>query len=525
MLLRKLLIIFLALTAACTPTVAPPSILVSLVADGRERKFEYQSPVTVAEFLRDAEIEKGELDRVTPPEFTQITDGMRVTVVRVSERTECSESDVPYTQRRVLNEGLEPGEERLGQAGQNGREQICYRVNIEDNVAREPVEISRVELVAPQDEVIYVGPTGQLDPVTINGTLAYISGGNAWVMRENSTTKRPLTTSGDLDRRVFSLSPDGRRLLLTRDVQADRANFLNQLWLIAETGSDREPVQLVPEDVLYADWIPNRENTISYSTGEARQTAPGWQAFNDLWTMRIDPETGEALTIDEIVEASQGGLYGWWGTAYEWSPDGDRLAWVRADSVGLVNTETGDLDPLLQFPLFNTRADWSWRSTVSWSPDGRMILTTAHGAPVGSEPPEFSPVFNVAVTDFEGSFQAEVFKNTGIWSLPKYSPLLTSVQFPTGYLAYFQARDIANSINSLAEYDLIVADRDGSNVRRLFPAEGQPGVTAPQEMAWSPDGRQIALIYQGNLWIVDVESGVANQLTLDGGASKPVWAA
>jgi hypothetical protein len=42
-------------------------------------------------------------------------------------------------------------------------------------------------------------------------------------------------------------------------------------------------------------------------------------------------------------------------------------------------------------------------------------------------------------------------------------------------------------------------------------------------LAWSPDARQIALIYQGNLWVVDAESQVAHQLTLDGGASHPVW--
>ncbi|MBC7811870.1 MAG: DPP IV N-terminal domain-containing protein, partial [Burkholderiales bacterium] len=40
---------------------------------------------------------------------------------------------------------------------------------------------------------------------------------------------------------------------------------------------------------------------------------------------------------------------------------------------------------------------------------------------------------------------------------------------------------------------------------------------------WSPDGQQIAFIYQGNLWIIDIGSEVAHQLTLDGGASRPVW--
>lgn len=520
-------VLLFALAACSTQaTEETPSLLVSLVADGRELTFEYAAPVTVDEFLHDAKIELGELDRVEPPRFTQIRDGMRVTVVRVQEETECDQQDIPYQTQRVLNEGLAPGDELLGQAGLNGTQEICYRVLVEDGVKRDPVEISRVVVTEPQDEVIYVGPTGQLDPVPINGTLAYINNRNAWVMSGSSTSKRPLTTSSDLDKRVFSLSPNGRQLIFTRDTSdSTRDNYLNQLWMIADTGSDGEPVQLVPEDVLSASWVPNQQNTISYSTGEARQSAPGWQAFNDLWQMRIDPRTGEALSINEILEPSSGGLYGWWGTVFEWSPDGESLGWVRADSIGLVDLQTGELNPVLQFPLFNTRADWSWRASLSWSPDNQLLLTTVHGPPVSNEPPEFSPVFNVAVTDTAGDFQADVVENAGIWASPRYSPLFTlpDNEFPSGHMAYLRARDVTNSINSQAEYDLIVADRDGSNAQRVFPPNGQPGLNAPQNLAWSPDARQIAFIYQGNLWIVDVESQVANQLTLDGGASNPVW--
>lgn len=523
----RLLLLLLLLAAACTPQEEASSLLVSLVADGRELTFEYSVPVTVGEFLRDAEIELGELDRVEPESFIQIRDGMRVTVVRVEEQTECVEQELPYQTQRVLNEGLEPGEELLGQAGLNGVEEVCYRVLVEDGVRRDPVEIRRVVVTEAQNEVIYVGPTGQLDPVPINGTLAYINNRNAWVMSGSSTTKRPLTTSSDLDNRVFSLSANGRQLIYTRNTgSSDREDFLNQLWMTPDTSADQEPVKLVPEDVLSAAWVPGQSNTISYSRGEARQTAPGWQAFNDLWTMRIDPRTGEALSIDEVLAPSSGGLYGWWGTIFEWSPGGTSLGWVRADAIGLVDFESGELQPILQYPLFNTRADWSWRATLSWSPDEALILTTVHGPPATDDiPPESSPVFNVAVTDTSGSFQAEIFENAGIWASPRYSPLYStpSSEFPSGRLAYLQARDIANSINSQAEYDLIVADRDGSNPRRVFPPAGQPGLTAPQNLAWSPDGRQIAFIYQGNLWIVSVESQIANQLTLDGGASNPVW--
>ncbi|MBZ0277082.1 MAG: G5 domain-containing protein, partial [Anaerolineae bacterium] len=192
---------------------------ITVIADGRERLFAYDLPVTVGDFLADklVNIELGELDRVNPQKFTQISDGMRITIVRVQETTECNQQDVPYVQRQVLYEGLQPGEQRVGQAGKNGLLEICYRVYLDDGVRREnPVEIRRTEIVTPQDEVIYVGPSGEIEPVSIVGTLAYINHGAAWVIRGSSTNKRPVTEVSDLDGRVFRVSADGHKLLYTR---------------------------------------------------------------------------------------------------------------------------------------------------------------------------------------------------------------------------------------------------------------------------------------------------------------------
>ncbi|MDK3161545.1 G5 domain-containing protein [Kamptonema cortianum] len=520
-----ILVTGILLIAGCTAQPQQQALVITLVVDGRERSFQQPVAITVGEFLSDQEVVLGPLDEANPPIFSQLTDGMRITVVRVREENECQTSSLPYRTRSVPNEALAPGEEQLAQAGQAGTEQICYRIQIRDGVRQNPIEVSRLTLTEPVDEVIYVGPSGELDRVPIAGTLAYISNGNVWIMRGSSDTKRTLTNSSDVDPRVFALSADGRQLLVTRQVSGDaRDTAFNRLWLIPDTTRDSEPVALVPENVLFADWIPNRPNTISYSTAELTQTTPGWDADNNLWSMRIDPVTGETLDIDEIVPASFGGLDGWWGTSFQWSPDGTALAWIRADSVGLVNLNTGELQPLLSYRVFETRQPWSWRATVSWSHDQSMLLTTVHGLPIGSEPPETSPAFHVAIAALDGSFTAEVVRNAGIWAMPRYSPIRTDAAGnPQGYIAYLRARDLSNSINSSAEYDLVVADRDGSNARVLFPQQGEPALRPNANFTWSPDGQQIAFIYQGDLWIVDVESGISHRLTLDGGASRPVW--
>jgi Tol biopolymer transport system component len=523
--LTTLLSIFLLLLAACTQNAEPQGIVVSLMVDGRERTFTYDAPITVGEFLRDAEVTLGEIDDVNPPAFTQIADGMRVTVARVQEETSCEDEEIPYRRQTVLYEGLQPGEERIGQQGQNGMTQVCYRVQIRDGVAGARSEISRTVVSAPIDEVVLVGPAGELDPVSVVGTLAYLNNDNAWMMSGSSTTRRNLTNTSDLDGRVFSLSPDGRRLLFSRREPSADGGFANRLYLLADTNDNADPIPLQPINVLYAEWVPGREDTFAYSTAESRSAPPGWQAYNDLWLMRIDLTTGEPLSVEEVVESNSGGFAGWWGTNFAWSPSGSQLAWARANGIGLVDLGTGELLPRVTYTPFSTPSSWSWRSNISWSADGTLLLTTVHGDPIGSEPPESSPAFHIAIAAADGTFAAEIAENAGIWSTPQYSPALLDEEgtVTDGMIAYLRARSINNSISESAEYDLVIADRDGSNDRVVFPqSAAQPGLTA-REFTWSPDGQQIAFVYQGSLWVVDVVSSVANQITLDAGAARPSW--
>lgn len=534
--MNKSVLLFISLVClltACRQPQQTVQIRVSVIADGRERTFILPAPTTVEEFLRDpkVDIQLGDLDAINPPAYSQITDGMRITIARVSEETQCEQSDIPYEQTTTLNEGLKPGEQKVVQAGQNGTLEICYRITIVDGTTKDKVETNRTTIEAPQDEIIYIGTSGEVEPVPLVGTLAYINNGNAWIMRGSSTSKTSITTEGNLDNQVFTLSPDGRQLLFTRKLADDESNnSLNQLSLISDVGQPTSPVDLPVGNILSASWIPGLENTLSYSTIEPSEAAPGWKALNDLWQMRIDPSTGESVNLKQIIERPTGGYYSWWGTRFIWSPDGSKVAWTQADGIGTLNLEDGILDSaLLNYAVWRPSGNWSWRATISWSPNSDLLLTTVHGPPVGSELAENSPAFNITVADAQGVFSAEIIQDAGIWAAPQFSPPITSPdnEFPQGYLAYFQARDPFNSING--EYDLVVADRDGSNAHKVFPGEDRKGLTAQQsifqnqEFAWSPDGYQIALIYQGNLWVIDVAAQKAHQLTLDGGAANPVW--
>ncbi len=514
------------LFAACRSAEPEISLDVTVVVDGREETYNFAYNLTVDQLLASAQIELGPRDRPSHPLVSSVTDGMRLTIRRVQEKQVCQEQEIAYQRLLLPREGIPAGQQRLGQVGAPGLEEACYRLILEDG---EEVERALIDtpiiLRQALDEIIYIAPSQETDALALVGRLSYINHGQAWTITGNASDKRPLTTGHNLDSLVFQQREDGAWLLFTSEIDASD-DFFNELWLVATAG-EGAPVRLTPTDVLYAEWRPRRRNAIAYSTGEPASN--GWQALNNLWLMSIDLETGRALSIEGVLAETRGGLYGWWGTHFAWSPDGERLAWARVDGFGLVDLEGKRLQPLVEYAVFHSATDWVWLSPLSWSQDSLLIASVAHGAPIGGEPAENSPIFDALVTDAAGRFSAALSPAAGMWAAPTFSPNSAppGSTDSDGYIAWLQARRPQDSMNG--EYDLILADRDGSNQRRLFPPAGAPGMQkndfglTAQDFVWSPDARAIALIYLGDVWLIDVETATAQQITFDGGSSNPVW--
>jgi len=535
------------LLAACEDSGLSGGEYTVVVQVGEEQTvYTYDRQVTIGQFLQEKNIRFGDPDQINYPTNSQIKDGMKIKITRVTERTDCEEIVLPYETEMRRTQGLRPGETQLGQPGANGIGKVCYLVTEHNGV-----EVSRGEIkprpnpiATPRPEIIYIGSEPMETLVPIKGVLAYISGGQAWVIRGNTANARSLTLDGRLDGRVFELSADGRRLLYTRRSTADDAdpNFSNELWVIMDTTADvAKPVQLIPEDVRVAQWVPGRTApTVSYSTATAKPDGTGWNAYNDLYLMQLEADDGTVVDIEELISPNALGIYADWGRRFEWSLDGSQLAWANANSVGLVNLEGGDtvFEQLLSFTEFETSfsRSWVWVPTLSWSEDG-FLITTVHGPPFGTESPQDSIVFDLAVVNPASGLQVNPFtpqypdfEASGLWANPVYSPMFEGPDGdPTYYVAYFQAREPYNSPSS--EYDIVLADSDGSNPRVLFPGPDRPGLRGQDlarqdvvnSIAWSPDASKIAMIYQDNLWIVDVQTGVDYQITNDGQASRPRW--
>jgi hypothetical protein len=514
-----LALLLLLTLVACAPESART---VTLVADGKTRTLATEA-LTVRDLLAEAGVTLDEDDRVVPVEATFIEDGMTVQVIRVEVHTETEQREIPFERQTVRDASIPAGETSLLQPGATGLEELIYRITVEDGVEVGRQLVRRVTLQEPRTEVIRVGAQPELKPVPITGTVAYVANQNAWVMRTTSPNQRRLTHAGDLDGRVFTLSPDGSYLLFTRvATETGEAAPFNTLWMVETATADAEPIQLEAESVLWADWAPECQGTpngsdcrIAYTTGVRAEGNPGWKAENDLWFARPRTRDGRLLGQRQVVEPSAGGTYGWWGTVYAWSPDGQSLAYARADEVGIVRASSGAQTPLARFPPYRTYSAWAWTPTVSWSPEGAFIVTTLHGPAPTGEAPEDSPVFDVWALSADETITAELVSEAGMWAAPSYAP-------EGDHVAFAHARSPYTSQTS--GYDLYLMDRDGSDRQLLFPPEGEIGLEYyPGITAWGPGGDWLIVVYQGNLYLITVADGEMRQLTDEGSVKAVFW--
>ncbi|RME41443.1 MAG: DUF348 domain-containing protein [Caldilineae bacterium] len=499
------ILVGLALLAACQRGDIP----VQVAVDGQVIHHRTSAP-TVRDLLAELNITLGERDRVNPDLYRTVTPNMTVRIIRVTETTRTETVSIPFERRVVVNEALPVGEERLAQLGVNGEEEIVTRITFEDGVEVSRAEVSRTLVKEPVEEIVVVGGKGNLPPVPFEGLVAYLSGGNAWLMKGNSAARRPLTTEGDLDGRVFDLSPDGGRLLYTRLVTDALDAPLNEVWQVNTRIVGEAPVSLPLHGVLYAQWSPRvTESVIAYSTAERVPASPGWRARNDLW---LWDTTTPPTAAEQIVPPNTRGLYPWWGTTFAWSPDGRKFAYANASQVGVIDVLSRTVTPLAEFAPYETGSEWVWVPAVAWSPDSRFIAAVLHGPPTGDERPEASEAFDLWLLSADGSLRARVWEQAGMWSNP--------VWHGEG-IAFGRAVNPLRSVDS--RYTLMTMDHDGSNPRRLFPpTPDQIGLQFP-EVAWQPGGESAIFVHQNNLFLLTPGGAPPRPLTTDGQSRMPRW--
>ncbi|MEW5959508.1 MAG: G5 domain-containing protein [Chloroflexota bacterium] len=504
-------IVSILLAVACQPQ--PTQVFIEV--DGGRQALTTEA-TTVREALAEARISLETLDRVDPDLYTQLEPGLVIVVTRVREDIETRREIIPFERQVVTNEALAAGETRLVQLGVNGEEEITIRIVYENGVEASRTEVARTTVIEAEPEILVTGVQGNLPEVPIAGTIAYLSNGNAWLMRDSSGSRRALTSEGKLDGRVLSLAPDGRRLVYTTKLTDEIDLPLNELWLASTTIVGEPPLSLSIQGVLQAAWSPViTESRLAYTTAARVANPPGWKANNDLWLLDLNQARPAP---QELLPPSTAGLYPWWGTTFTWSPQGNRLAYARADQIGVVDltiskTLSSTVSSLVDFVPLTTFSEWVWTPGLSWSPDGQFLAAAVHGPPVAGEPAAESQVFDLWLLDAAGVISARVATQVGMWANPAWGP---------AGIAFGEAINPLQSASS--RYRLQLIDRDGSNKRQLFPFQEEPGVQFP-ELAWSPDGKNLLFIFNGNLYLTGSDGAPPQQLTIDGQASRPQWVA
>ncbi|MEK6753359.1 MAG: G5 domain-containing protein [Chloroflexota bacterium] len=514
------LLTFATLIVSCRSPQIGEKIVITIVADGTAQDLSIAAGSTVSQALQTAGIAPGSLDRTEPPFYTVLSEGDLITLTRVVETFETEETIVPFERQIIRNETLAEGETRLVQAGVNGLEEITYRRILEDNLEISKSEVKTVVLKEALPEIVMVGAQSSYTPLNIPGTIAYLAGGNAWIMEGSTANRRIIVSAGDLDGRIFTLSPNGEYLVFTRKSKKPADEEINTLWAVRTKNLDPKLIYLQASNVVhFASWIPGT-NSVAYSTVEPRSAVPGWQANNDLYRVSI---TGGSPR--KLLSANSGGVYGWWGMSFAYAPSGV-LAYSRPDGIGLVDQDGGYLKPLLEITPLNTHSDWAWIPPLVWGADGNSLYFVSHApapAPITSEE---SPYFDLSAASFSNEAAVSIIDSTGMFAYPSVSPIQQNGSEKSFQVAYLQSIFIEQSDTS--RYRLMVMDRDGSNKKMLFPPSDSNGIE-PQAPTWAPadiEGQVndfIAVIYQGNLWLVDSGSGEAYQVTGDGLINKIDW--
>ncbi|HLV81633.1 MAG TPA: S41 family peptidase [Chthonomonadaceae bacterium] len=311
-------------------------------------------------------------------------------------------------------------------------------------------------------------------------TLCFVYLGNLWKVPATGGVASRLTVDEDLDA-YPRWSPDGKWIAFT---SLRTGNF--DIFLIPAEGGEARQVTVNSASDWVNDWSPDGTKLLFYSIRDTRNFA----------MFSIDLRTLAVKRLTDDVEPLRFG---------SWSPDGTHIAYTRSGQPWwrpwyrgsiAASTVIEDLATRKVHTLLKTDTQQFW---PHYTPDGKaVILATIYGK--GDTP-------NLWRVPMDGGAPHQITHYTS-----------DAVRYP----------DLARNGSLLAYLwngDLYTCKPDGSDAHRVpiivrtdDKTINQQSITLTNEATeseLSPDGKQLALVLRGNIWIVPVTGGDATRLTDD----------
>jgi uncharacterized protein YabE (DUF348 family) len=146
---------------------------VKLSADGKEQDLK-TIQATVGEFLQEAGVVLGQLDRVEPELDSQIEPGLTVKVSRVEKKLEEKEVVIPYTSEKKEDKTIVLGQTKTLQQGKDGKKLQKLEITYVDGKPEETTVLSEQVIAQPVTKVVAYGTKRTVATVsTSRGDLSY----------------------------------------------------------------------------------------------------------------------------------------------------------------------------------------------------------------------------------------------------------------------------------------------------------------------------------------------------------------
>ena len=143
----------------------------------------YTQATTVGKMLDEKDIKLGNKDKLSLPEDTKITAGMKLEIYRDGKQTITVEEAIKKPIREIQDANRDAGYHEIKTAGKDGTKQVTYEVVMKNGKEISRKEINSVTTKAPTEEVVIVGskPSFSGDFAAALAKLRSCEGGyNSW---------------------------------------------------------------------------------------------------------------------------------------------------------------------------------------------------------------------------------------------------------------------------------------------------------------------------------------------------------